>query len=336
MGRGNCGDEAMFQVIHETFSRTHDIVAAVDEHGAHPGFWDWYPYNRSGISHQANLTVFDQWPVAGLLVGGGGLPSGFAGNLVDSARASGIPTAFAGIDVAFETQNGHSLRPEGIRDYLARFDYVGARSAEGAAMLGRTGIPVQHAAEWALSLETDRCDDLLPDPGRVAVVLREWPLEMVGWHYIQAAMDLIEGLRARGFQPCWLPFCPEDERFLGDLALGGAAPVERIWWNPRRMKQFVATSATVVSVGRLHPLVFAAATNTPAVSVTAPEIPEVDKWMPKLRQICKEFGIAEASHVGEALDFFDRGLPPPPDAKLVAASRVRLDGMISRLSKIFV
>jgi hypothetical protein len=102
------------------------------------------------------------------------------------------------------------------------------------------------------------------------------------------------------------------------------------------MKQFVATSAAVISVGRLHPLVFAAATGTPTVSVTAPGIPEVDKWMPKLRQICKEFGIAEASHVGEALDFFDRGLPPPPDAKLVAASRVRLDGMISRLSKIFV
>ena len=44
--RGNCGDEALLQCAFEAFEATHDLIVSVDEHGAYPGFWDWYPYNR--------------------------------------------------------------------------------------------------------------------------------------------------------------------------------------------------------------------------------------------------------------------------------------------------
>lgn len=70
LGRGNAGDEAMFQCIHEAFSPDFDIVAVVDKLGACPGFWDWYPYTHCGLVHVGDIHHFIQ-PMAGLIVGGG-------------------------------------------------------------------------------------------------------------------------------------------------------------------------------------------------------------------------------------------------------------------------
>ncbi len=332
LGRGNCGDEAIFQVIHETFAPTHDIVVAVDEHGAHRGFWDWYPYNHSRISHIGNLAVFQQQRrVTGLLVGGGGLPCGFGGGLVDAAREVGVPTAFAGVDIA--QPGGMPTRPAALRDYLARFDFLGVRSAAALETIAGTGVTAYHAADWALRLETDRGGDLSATPRRVAVVVRELPLERIAWGYVAAIESLFAGLRQRGCDPFWLPFCPEDERFLGELALAGAAPLERCWWNPRRMKQVVATSDAVVSVGRLHPLVFAASTRTPVVSLAVPC--GAAGAIPKLRGMSAELGIHEVETVDEALALFADGLPPVSGAERLAAAERRLDAMIARLAALF-
>lgn len=330
LGRGNCGDEAIFQTIHEAFSDSHTIVAAVDEHGAYRGFWDWYPYDRSRISHQGNLAVFEQHDrIAGLLVGGGGLPCGFAGGLVDAARAAGVPTALAGVDITFP--EGGSSRA--LHDYLARFDEVFLRSRAATEAVSAVGITGRHAGDWALRLEIDRAKDLTLSPRRIAIVVREEPLERLAWDFVAAIESLLAGLRARGHEPFWLPFCPEDERLLGELALLGAAPMERCWWNPRRMKQFVATSGAVVSVGRLHPLVFAASTRTPALLLAAPS--RAVRPLPKLHDMAMELGIMTVATVEEALAHFDRGLPPPSNVGRLADSRARVDDMVGRLRRLF-
>ena len=100
------------------------------------------------------------------------------------------------------------------------------------------------------------------------------------------------------------------------------------------MKQILATSAAVVSVGRLHPLVFAATTGTPAVSLAIPGRPPGTQ-PGKLHDLCVELGIAEAATVPEALTLFDGGLPPRPDEGLVAAAKARLATMVGRLVDLF-
>lgn len=330
LGRGNCGDEAIFQTIHEAFSDSHDIVAAVDEHGAFRGFWDWYPYDRSRISHQGNLAVFEQHGrIAGLIVGGGGLPCGFAGGLVDAARAAGVPTALAGVDLTLP--EGGSSRS--LHDYLARFDDVSLRSRAATEAVSAAGITGRHAGDWALRLEIDRGKDLTLSPRRVAIVVREEPLERLSWEFVAAIESLLEGLRARGHEPFWLPFCPEDERLLGTLALLRCAPMERCWWNARRMKQLVATSGAVISVGRLHPLVFAASTRTPALLLAAPS--RAVRPLPKLHDMAMELGIVTVATVEEVLTHFDRGLPPPSNAGRLADARARVDDMVGRLRRLF-
>ena len=158
-------------------------------------------------------------------------------------------------------------------------------------------------------------------------------MERISWDFIAALESLLEGLRKRGFEPFWLPFCPEDERFLGELALVRSAPVERCWWNARRMKQFVATSGALVSVGRLHPLIFAASTRTPAVSLAVPC--GAAGAFPKIHGMSAELGIHEVDTVDKALALFDGGLPPVSNAALLAAAEGRLAEMIKRLKSLF-
>jgi hypothetical protein len=87
-----------------------------------------------------------------------------------------------------------------------------------------------------------------------------------------------------------LPFCPEDERFLDRLPSAARQQREIHWWNPRRMQREIAAADLVVSVGRLHPLVFAANVGTPAVFVEP--LAADPRWpaCAKARQLCTEHG----------------------------------------------
>ena len=262
LGRGNCGDEAMFQVIYEHFAPQFDIIASVDQHGAYPGFWDWYPYNACRIVHQIDTAVLEHGRgVAGLIVGGGGLGFGFAANQVIAARCFGVPRAFAGTDLP---KTAHLQTPVGLRtaaDYLALFDYVGIRTGSGVERAQTLGLSVDHAADWALGLPHDGAEEEQA-AGDIAIVLREYPAAMVPAAYVGTVRGLLDGLTARGWRPFLLPFSPEDERFLAEHGVAELAPVRRCWWNARRMKQVIADAAGLISVGRLHPLIFAASTRT--------------------------------------------------------------------------
>jgi hypothetical protein len=207
------------------------------------------------------------------------------------------------------------------------------RSAAAAETVAAAGVAGHHAGDWALRLETDRCSDLAFTPRRVAVVVREQPLEQIGADFVAGIETLLAGLRQRGYEPFWLPFCPEDERFLGELALGDAASQERCWWNARRMKQVVATCGAVVSVGRLHPFVFAAATRTPVLLLSVPS--NAVATLPKLHDMAVELGVLEVATVAEALACFESRLPAASNADRLADAQRRVDDMVTRLRRLF-
>jgi hypothetical protein len=337
LGRGNCGDEAIFQVIHETFSPDFDIVASVDEHGAYPGFWKWYPYTGSRNIHQGDLGFpFLEPRPAGLLVGGGGLKMSFVADQVLAARTAGVPCAFAGTDVDAMRDLPEPIDGSFVGDYLALFSYVGVRSATSVETARSLGKTVVHGADWALKLVVDQASDLKPTPNSIALTLREFPLAMVSYEYVKEIVELLRGLRRLGRHPFFLPFCSEDERFLSELGLARSAPTERSWWNPRRMKQIVACAGGVISIGRLHPLIFAASTRTPVISL----IPTVDASaqevvMPKIAAMTTELGIASADSVTEIIDRLRAGDVKPSDETLLRVSEARLEGMIAELKALF-
>lgn len=285
-GRGNCGDEAILQAQYERLAPQFEIVVSVDERGAYDGFWNWYPYDRCRIVHQANLGVVAEAGVVGIHVGGGGLPHGFNAAQVVHARSVGKLAILTGVD----SPPLHSpAAAEAMRRYLSLFGHVSVRSAE--AWMGMSALVPRchHGADWAVGLPTDgaarprRADEVL-------VTIREFPAELVTRRYVDAIAELVARLSGLHERVVLLPFCPEDERFLDRLPVAARLPREVHWWNPRRMQQCIAGASRMVSVGRLHPLVFAANVGTPAAFVEP--LGHEPRWPAciKARQLCAEHG----------------------------------------------
>lgn len=330
-GRGNCGDEALLQCVYEAFRDTHEVIVSVDEHGAFDGFWNWYPYNACRLINRSEAALLHFDPsLVGVIVGGGGLPLGCAANQVVEARLAGKRAVLAGIDAWMAEDTSW------IAAYAQFFDLVAFRTAEAYAHAGGLlgGVEAIHGGDWALLLPTDSAIDVVPDPRRVLVTLREFDLKTVLHTYGESVKTLLEDVRARGLVPAFLPFCPEDERFIGELGLDRAAPVERHWWNPRRMKQVIAASGMMLSVGRLHPMVFAASVGIPVACILPSfHIKGGEGSLPKLKAMAAELGIAVVTLSGGLANFLQ--VPTPADPEKVAAATERARAMIARLKQVF-
>jgi hypothetical protein len=336
-GRGNCGDEAILQAIYETFAADYDIVLSVDERGAYDGFWNWYPYTHCRIVHQADMGGLVGAPrPAGLIVGGGGIFFSFAGNQAMAAQWAKVPCVMAGVDLLADPETLASARIDWqpFTRYVNTLAFYAPRHEVAPDVASRLGVNPFHGADWALRLPADESPDVPARPDAVAIVLREYDLPRVRYDYIEAVKRLVEGLRVEGRTPLFLPFSPEDERFLGELAIGGLAPVERQWWNPRRMKQLVGSVGAVVSCGRLHPLVFAASTRTPVIETRLP-VAGIAGPRRKLDAMNQELGIASSPDVDDTLDRFAAGTIRASDEARLRASEQRLEAMIARIKAVF-
>ncbi|MFM7245508.1 MAG: polysaccharide pyruvyl transferase family protein [Planctomycetaceae bacterium] len=308
-GRGNCGDEAILQAQYELLEPRFTVVISVDERGAYDGFWNWYPYDRCRIVHQANLGVLAEPEVVGIHVGGGGLPHGFNAAQVVHARSLDKPAFLTGVD-AHPPRSSAAAGAMG--SYLGLFDQISVRSAAAWSTMSSLAPGCHQGTDWAVGLPTDgpafgtRSDDVL-------VTIREFPEEFVTARYVDALAELIAILAGSHERVVALPFCPEDERFLDRLAPAASLPREVHWWNPRGMQRCIAAARRVVSVGRLHPLVFAANVGTPAAFVEP--LAHEPRWAgcTKARQLSAEHAWPYYRSIREAIeDFAARGCPWTP------------------------
>jgi polysaccharide pyruvyl transferase WcaK-like protein len=305
-GRGNCGDEALLQAQFEQFSTDYDIVVSVDERGAYDGFWNWYPYNHCRIVHQGNLGIVTEEQVAGLHVGGGGLPHGFNAAQVVRARSYDKPAFLTGVDAAAPVSPRAAAA---VADYLKLFDFVSLRST-GSFETMRNMRPDCHlGADWALALPTDGPRPV-PRTGSVVLTIREFPPELLSSAYLSSLERLIGGLQERYGKVVLLPFCPEDERFLDHLPSAEELHREIHWWNPRRVQREIAAAELVVSLGRFHPLVFAGNVEVPAVF--AEPLAGDPRWPVclKAKQLCQEHGWAYFADMNGLRDALADGFQP--------------------------
>ncbi|MFK4808579.1 polysaccharide pyruvyl transferase family protein [Devosia sp. ZW T5_3] len=247
----------------------------------------------------------------------------------------GTPTAFAGTDHTDTMAVSENLSAAS-KEFLDLFDYVSLRSMESVEWARSDGVDAHYGADWAFNLQSDTDPSVKKDHQRAAVVFREFPKGMLDTKlYLEDCSRLLEGLRAQNYCPVLLPFAPEDEHFANELGLSRMAPQEVHWWNARRIQQIIASSGLLVSVGRLHPMIFAANVGTPSVQVAPPVRPGVDpKHLEELRIMGGELNVPYVASVQEVLDF--TASPVLEDtASPVAASRERLSNMIEDLHGLF-
>lgn len=347
-GRGNCGDEALFQTIYETFAPDFDVIVAVDSFGAVEGFQHWYPYNRCEIRHQCDLDLFDEGrPIVAMMIGGGGLAVGFAANLVFEARARGIPTFISGVDLpgldmpGCDPPDRRVVRGRQVIDagqmkaYLSGFSQVMVRTHHGLDICRQLGVEAEYGADWAIRLIQDEAEDVSDSGRRALIVLREFPLHLVPYSYVLEIQALVEGLKAQGWQPAFLPFCPEDARNAAELDLNALAPTLEHWWNPRRVKQLISASGLVIGVGRLHPLIFAASLGVPTFSLVPPlRLPSGRKSITKIDAICADWGLTQFASVPDLLAGTAAAPLKRVSRRKLAAAHGRLDRSIAGMMDI--
>lgn len=334
-GRGNCGDEALLQVIYEEFCEEYDIVISLDEHGAKHGYWDWYPYNFCNRIHQCNL-AFPAGPMAGMIVGGGGLPIGFAADQIYSAKRSNTPIALVGTDYPANAILDTKASSISEYNYLRMFDYISFRSADSVAKASSIGIKATYGADWALNLRTDTSSDVAKNEKRVFLVIREFPLKLAQYFYVEQIHYLYEELLKMGYEPIFLPFCDEDDRFVRSLGLDYLMPSEIQWWNARRVKQLIDQSGLVISLGRLHPMIFAATTRTPLIQLCPPLMPNIDPMrFGKIAMMSKEFETSYYNSVTDAVDGIKSGTHTKSRQATVHAAKTRLSATVSVLRNLF-
>lgn len=336
LGRGNSGDEAIFQCIYESFNEDFDILAVVDETGAWQGYWDWYPYDSCERIHVGNIHYFEK-RLAGLLVGGGGLGLGFGGAQILVAKGAGTPVALAGVDHTHTVDVSPTFSLASAI-YLNFFNYVSMRSLKSVSCAMKAGVIVHYGADWALKLSSDQSPNIFFKPKRVIVVLREFALEDIEYRfYREEIIMLISTLRQLGYEPEFMPFCPEDVLFLKNMNLDILAPSLISWWNARALKQVIENSGILISVGRLHPMIYAVASKSPSIQIQPPLRSSIDiRNFSKMNDMAEEFSIPYFFNVSAALfalenedwrSFFS--------ARRLQEAHGRLDGMVDDLHALF-
>jgi hypothetical protein len=291
-GRGNTGDEALLQAQYEHLSKDFEILISVEQHGAFDGFWNWYPYNQCRIIGQEDLSVFHDPNVVGLHVGGGDLPIGFNAAQVITARAAGKLIQSSGVDIGSSFDVAKEKSPDTFKTYM-EWTRPWVRSQDGFEMAQKTSDNVLHGADWALGLKEDCSDDVARE--NCLLVLREFPKSRLTPEIRAGLCELVKAIQDRFGTPVLLPFCPEDERFINELESVWGLPCQTHWWNPSRIKQYISQAKMIVSVGRFHPLVFAACSKTPAVfcewGLHQSGNPDNFTKTMKAKRICSEIGI---------------------------------------------
>ena len=312
-GRGNCGDEAILQVQYEQLAPHFELVISVDHQDAFDGFWHWYPYDRCRLVHTSNLAVFTEPDVCGLHVGGGGLPLGFNAAQVVAAASAGKPVFMTGTDLFPSDVPAFA---DAARRYLGYFRAIAPRNRVSLEFVESLGCRSSEGIDWACGLAMDETGDDTAR-GRTVVVLRELPESQVIDGYDAAVVQLLQGIKDQcGLPPVLLPFCPEDERFLESLPALAGRPVLRHWWNPRRVLRILADASQVISVGRLHPLIFSAMADTPAAYIEPRPRTVVDNAVSKVAVFARELGLPYFPSLAGGVRALSEGRLTPARARL--------------------
>jgi len=330
-GRGNAGDEALVQVLYEALSPLAEIVICVDRHGAYDGFWNWYPYHECRIIHQGELEWLMTPEVRALHILGGGLPIGFNAAL---ARLTGKPVAMTGIDDPFHRLVERGLDTAAAQEVAERLSLLCARTVASRDRLAAMGIEARLGADWAAGLRRDESGTGSPET--VYLVLRELPDSLVTPKLLGEYRSLVSRLRRAGVSPRLLPMCPEDERFLERVDASWSLPVDRHWWNPRRLLELIGDSAGVISVGRLHPVIFAACSGTGALAIDIDcRVDPTFKPSLKIRDHAEEFGTPYYASMSEFLDSMGSADEVPLGGIASEEYAARLDDMRAALISTF-
>lgn len=284
--RGNAGDEALLHVQYELLSPHFEVVIGVEHPGTRFGYLCRYPYDRCRVVPQSDWQVPAEPDVIALHVGGGDLPIAYNGAQVLGARAAGKPIFRTGIDLGGTHRRAARVDEPWVAEQLRSAELTSVRTRRSAEFFAGRHSAGHLGADWAYGLGPE------PPPTtrrpEVLLVLRDFPRAAVTPEFRAGVAAFVRDVRRQGRRVVCLPFGPDDQRFLRNLPEVRGLPRFAAWWEPRRIRRRMSEAELTVSVGRLHPLIFAATVGAPAVQLELPTDAFADQ-----RDFCKLAALRE-------------------------------------------
>jgi polysaccharide pyruvyl transferase WcaK-like protein len=281
-GHGNAGDEAIarcldrylrqpFKNVDLHFSTEMSSPEAAAVNKSNPFYTE-----RNLISVYDLETV--QTPDI-VIVGGGDLSALYGLQQVAMAKESSRASMVARIGTSAKDDflKGGEKSVSLTKAALEAFDHISVRDRASHDVLGAMGIKAHTGADLALDMITDQEVELPKKPYGVLVV-RE-----VRRDDAQRQLDIAKSVYAamsRELQTVAIvPFCEADERFATHVSkvCHDQPPVAGLWRFPERLQWLIQNSEYLVSVGRLHPVVFSIGARRPCYAVTYPWLTGYDK-----------------------------------------------------------
>jgi polysaccharide pyruvyl transferase WcaK-like protein len=316
-GHGNAGDEAIarcldrylrqpFKNVDLHFSTEMSSPEAMAVNKSNPFYTE-----RNLISVYDLETI--QTPDI-VIVGGGDLSALYGLQQVAMAKESSRASMVARIGTSAKDDflKGGEKSVALTKAALESFDHISVRDRASHDVLGAMGIQAHTGADLAIDMLADQEIELPKKPYGVLVV-RE-----VRKDDAQRQLDIAKSVYAamsRELQTVVIvPFCEADERFAAHVSkvCHDQPPVSGMWRFPGRLQWLIQNSEYLVSVGRLHPVVFAIGARRPCYAVTYPWLTGYDKINGTMH------------HAGLGHRVADWGIPPAEiGAKVHDAIRTR-------------
>ncbi|GLK54287.1 hypothetical protein JOD31_001454 [Methylopila capsulata] len=283
--RGNAGDEAFLHVQHDLLKDDFHVIVPIEHKNACEGFQSWEPYNQCEIINYDDVPRVYGSDVAALHIGGGSLPFGFSGQFLMSALDAQKRTMITGVDSSVKSALGR----DHIRfDIYNRLDLFSVRTTKSIFNLRKAGVGVHHGADWALGLKA--IEPPAHKRGGALVTLRNFGTP--DQEHIDAVNRLHAYLERQGHKVRYLPFAPDDQRFMKFFPTANADNTELCWHDPRQVKGLIGAADVVVSVGRLHTLIMSMTSQVPTLAID-PKIMVDGKHILNRKNVffCEEVGL---------------------------------------------
>jgi polysaccharide pyruvyl transferase WcaK-like protein len=260
-GANNSGDEAMLRnFVYQIRKRIPDcgIIVATDKRQSFK-YQDLYWVSSEDRSQLENTDVF--------VSGGGDLSPGFGNQLLIHAKKTDNKLIMMGVSINSNWLD-EKLREINI-ETLRLFDKVFVRDKPSLENLKLLGVNAELGTDMAIDLP------FLPiyfknSEKHICLCVREVRQE---YQPVQTAKaeEVCRLFLREGYTISLLPLCKEDKEHYKHLVTLDKRNIEIVYTlNPEQHKHVILNSDYLVSLGRLHPLIYATSIGKPFLAVSYP------------------------------------------------------------------
>ena len=301
-GHGNAGDEATARSIDRYLKKPFHNVELLFSTEMSPELAENVNEINPFYKKRNVISVYDMETIKEpdiILVGGGDLSAIYGMTQVVKAMESNRASLIARIGTSAKDDfiKGGDKSVDLVRSSLNIFDYMSVRDRASYDVVGSMGIKVHLGADLAMDYPLIKFTKKLEKP-YVALAVREVRDGDVS-KQIKIVDTLLSSLKREIRNVLVLPFCEADQRFVkSGPSRSDINVIENVWKEPGNLAYIIANAEYVVSVGRLHPLVFSVGNRVPCFAVTYPWLSGYDKINGFM------------NHSGQGHRVADWGLPP--------------------------